>query len=123
MQKYEDKHFLFRSEFGWLNAIGTEGWGYTFFLQKNFTMRNLSPIENDKAFDLGAITKIISRGSIKKIHTLDLPKDGYCGIYPRTTHRGENYHPGGECEDYSKLNEEDILYLKQNQIETVILSL
>ncbi len=123
MQEHEGKYFLFQSEFGWLNAIGEMGNGYSLFKQVEYEMEDISPITDDTAINLEDIVTILTKNKITKVHTGNLPEKGYCGIIPEHIEHGVDSHPEGECEYYGKLDREDISHLEKAKIKTTILDL
>ena len=113
MQKYEGKHFLFKSEFGWINAAGNSGDGYSLFIQKNYEMEDCSPIDGDKAWRLEDIVERLTENEIKIVHTGRLPEKGYCGLLP------EFIDDDNHGNWYNELDEDDLNYLNKQKIDVV----
>lgn len=117
MKEHEGKYFLFKSEFGWINAIGHNGEGYSLFMQKNYKMEDRSPIDGDEAWRLEDILERLLENGIKTVYTGRLPEEGYCGLPPEfidDDNHGNWYH---------ELRESDIDYLEEQKIKIITLQL
>ncbi len=123
MREYEGKLFVFESEFGWINASGASGLGYSLFRQRKKSMTDLSPIDFDTTHTLSSIIGRIQSQEETTVYTATLPSKGYCALLPDQIHRGEDCHPDGECESYWELDGRDIYTLKKSGIEVITLKL